>query len=659
MRKKYQLQKVQVGHKIDYEQELNPQQREAVLAPPGPILVIAGAGSGKTRVITYRVAHLLEKGVKPERILLLTFTKKAANEMLDRVGRLVHADVNRIWGGTYHHVGNLVLRKHAGLLGFRSNYTILDRQDSRVLLESAVREEGIDIKARRFPQGKVLQEVLGYARSTDIGIPRAVEVKCVHFLDFLPRLEKVFKRYEEKKKELNYLDFDDLLVFFDRLLESHPEVAELYARRFLHILVDEYQDTNILQAKIVECLASVNKNIMVVGDDSQSIYSFRGALFKNIRDFPENYPGCRIFTVETNYRSTPQVLQLTNKVLEGADAGFQKILKAVRSPGAAPVLLHPRDVYEQAEFVAQRILELRDDGVPLNQIAVLYRSHYHSMELQMELTRRDIPFTVRSGLRFFEQAHIKDVLSYLKIVDNPRDEISWKRVLSRLPRIGPRSTEKIWNLLSASSDPFKAMEKKKLKDVLLSGAGAGWDDFTATLKELKENANLGPAELIGMVMESNYDDYLKSKYVNYTNRVEDLRQLANYAGRYEDLEVFLSELAMIGGMTAEDIYFDREEEMVVLSSVHQAKGLEWKAVFILWLSEGRFPASPSYGDPEAMEEERRLFYVAVTRCRDELYLLHPLSARQRSGMEVILRPSRFLEKIPGEYYDEWDLYENM
>ena len=657
MKKQYQLKRAPGKKRIDYQKELNPQQKEAVLAPEGPILVIAGAGSGKTRVITYRVAYLLEEGVKPEHILLLTFTKKAANEMLRRVAQLALTDVNRIWGGTFHHVGNLVLRKHAGLLGFKSNYTILDRQDSRVLLEGAVREEGIDIKAQRFPQGKVLQEVLGYALSTDIGLPQAVEIKCDHFLPLLPQIEKVFKRYEEKKKELNYLDFDDLLIKFDRLLTRHPEVAELYSRRFLHILVDEYQDTNIIQAKIVERLASVHKNIMVVGDDSQSIYSFRGALFKNIRDFPEDYPGCKIYTVETNYRSTPEVLRLTNKVLEGAGAGFQKTLRAARGSGPRPVLLHPRDVYEQADFVAQKILELRDEGVSLDQIAVLYRSHYHSMELQMELTRRDIPFTVRSGLRFFEQAHIKDVLSYLKIVDNPRDEISWKRVLTRLPRIGPRSADKIWDLLAASSDPFKMLGKREIKDVLISGAGPGWKSFVATLKQLKQNANLGPSELIGVVMESNYDEYLKTRYPNYQNRIEDLRQLSNYAERYDDLEIFLSELAMIGGMTAEDIYFDRDEEMVILSSVHQAKGLEWKVVFIIWLSEGRFPASPSYGDPEAMEEERRLFYVAVTRCRDELYLLHPISTRQRSGMEVILRPSRFMDAIPGEYYEEWGLFE--
>ena len=657
MKKKYELKSFTgAGKAIEYETELNPQQFEAVTAPDGPSLVIAGAGSGKTRVVTFRVAYLLENGVAPENILLLTFTKRAATEMLRRVGALVRMDVGRIWGGTFHHVGNLVLRKHAGLLGFGENYTILDREDSRVLLESAVREEGIDTKAHRFPNGRVLQEVLGYARSTAMSLANAVEEKCDHFLPLLDEMKRVFSRYERRKKELNYMDFDDLLIKFDELLSKHPDVAEIYSRRFKHVLVDEYQDTNPVQAKLVDMLTKAHGNITVVGDDSQSIYSFRGALFKNIRDFPERYPGCRVYTVETNYRSTPEVLDLTNRVLEGAGTGFQKVLRPVRVSGPKPVLLSPVDVYEQASFVAQRILELRDEGINLSEVGVLYRSHYHSMELQMELTRRDIPFTVRSGLRFFEQAHIKDVLSYLKIVDNPRDEIAWKRVLNKLSRVGPRSAQKIWAALDASSEPFRAIREGGVEDVLLPGARSGWKRFVSTMIELKENRERGPAELIGLIVQGDYGEYLKSRFPNYQRRIEDLRQLANYAQRYEELEVFLDDLAMVGGMTAEDIYFETDDdEMVVLSTVHQAKGLEWPVVFVLWLAEGRFPAAPSYGNPEAMEEERRLFYVATTRCKNELYLLHPLAARQRGGLDVVLRPSRFVEEIPAAYYDVWDI----
>ncbi len=624
-------------------------------AADGPALVIAGAGSGKTRVVTYRVAYLLEQGVKPEDILLLTFTKKAAEEMLRRVRDLVQMDIGRIWGGTFHHVGNRVIRRHAELLGFQPNYTILDRDDSRVLIETVMREEGIDTKSRRFPRGNVLLEAIGYARNADIDLAEAVEFKCAHFLEILPRLESAFKAYQKKKLKLNYLDFDDLLVKFSELLEGHPEVAEMYRRRFRHIMVDEYQDTNLIQAKIVDDLASVHGNLMVVGDDSQSIYSFRGAEYRNIYEFPQRYPACKVYTVETNYRSTPEILRLTNQILAGAGAAFKKKLQAVREAGSTPALIRPLNVYEQAEFVAQRILELQDEGTELSKVAVLYRSHYHSMELQMELTRRGIPFSVRSGLRFFEQAHIKDVLAYLKIIDNPMDEIAWKRVLVRLPRVGPRSAEKIWNHISASADPIREAAGDGARKILISGALPAWKNFIETIEKMKKSVELGPAELIGLALESDYSDYLKSKFPNFKNRLDDLKQLAGYADRYESLEAFLSELAMIGGVTTEEVYSRGEEEMITLSTVHQSKGLEWDVVFLIWLAEGKFPAAASYQDAAAMEEERRLFYVATTRCRDDLYLLYPLTSRQRSMEEVVLKPSRFLESIPPGYYEEWDL----
>jgi DNA helicase-2/ATP-dependent DNA helicase PcrA len=654
MKKAYPLQPRVPVCAIDYEGNLNPQQLEAVRAPDGPALVIAGAGSGKTRVVTYRVAYLLEKGVPPESILLLTFTKKAAEEMLRRAAALVSAEVGRIWGGTFHHVGNLILRAHAPLLGLKETYTILDREDSRVLMDSAVREEGIDVKAHRFPKGHVLQEVLSYGRNAGLPTPAALELKAGHFLPLLDQIEKVFRRYERRKRALDYVDFDDLLVKFNELLK-HPEIAERYGRRFRYILVDEYQDTNLVQAAIVDKLAAVHGNVMVVGDDSQSIYSFRGAAFQNIRDFPRRYPACRIYTVETNYRSTPEVLALTNRVLEGAEAAFRKKLQAVRKGGALPVLVHPFDVYAQADFVAQRILELRDEGVNLGEMAVLYRSHYHSMEIQLELNRRDIPFTIRSGLRFFEQAHIKDVLSYLKFVENPRDEIAWKRCLQIIPRVGPKSAQTIWEALAASADSFSALGDPAREDDLLASARVGWRSFVAAALNLRDSASRGPADLIGRVMESDYQDYLKATYPNHERRIEDIRQLVNYAQRYRELEEFLSDLAMTGGVTGEEIRTGRDDESVVLTTVHQAKGLEWRVVFLVWLAEGKFPPASSFADAEAMEEERRLFYVATTRCRDELYLCHPVSVRQRGGPDVVLRPSRYLQELPEDLYDEWDL----
>jgi len=655
--KKYGLKKVTPVGKIDYENELNPQQLKAVLASDGPALVIAGAGSGKTRVVTYRVAYLLERGVSPEEILLLTFTKKAAGEMLRRVEDLVMVDADRIWGGTFHHVGNRILREHAELLGFKNNYTILDRDDSRVLVDSVVREAGIDTKARRFPKGRVLLEIIGYARNTDTTIAEAVEVKVPHFEKLTSEIEMAAVRYARKKKELNYMDFDDLLIYFAELIATHPEVAEKYRSQFKHILVDEYQDTNRIQARIVDLLGGGHRNIMVVGDDSQSIYSFRGALFRNIRDFPKIYQGCRVYTVETNYRSTPEILHLSNRILAGREDGFQKTLRPVKKSGSLPALIRTENVYEQAEFIAQRILELADEGVNLGEIAILYRSHFHSMEIQMELTRREIPFTVRSGLRFFEQAHIKDVLSYLKIIDNPRDEIAWKRILVKIPRIGVRTADKIWDILKTSTDPLGIISGNEIPSAISSGSRPGWASFAMTIRELKAKASLGPSELISMVTGSEYDDYLQSQYSNYERRVEDLRQLANYAERYDDLEKFLDELAMMGGINTSDVFAVPQDEMVVLSTIHQSKGLEWDVVFVIWLAEGRFPPASSYGDNGNMEEERRLFYVAGTRCREELYLTHPMIARQRSGEEVRLQPSRFLEDLPPGCYEEWQLFD--
>ncbi len=656
-KRKYGLKQTSPRVEIDYEKELNPQQLAAVLSPDGPSLVIAGAGSGKTRIVTYRVAYLLNQGVRPEEILLLTFTKKAAEEMLRRVEDLVPVDLSRLWGGTFHHIGNRLLRRHAELLGYQTNYTILDREDSRVLIEAAARETGIDTRAKNIPKGRVLLEIIGYARNTGIEIAESVEFKAPHFSEIAAQIERAARRYSQRKQELNYLDFDDLLLLLEKLLVKHPEICEHYRKRFRYILVDEYQDTNIVQARIVELLGGTHCNIMVVGDDSQSIYSFRGALFRNIRDFPRQYPGCRVFTVETNYRSTPEILAFANRVIARVEDSYCKTLRPVKQPGSLPAVVRTGNIYEQADFVVQRISELIDEGTGPSEIAVLYRSHYHSMEVQMELTRRGIPFTVRSGVRFFEQAHIKDVLSYLKVIDNPRDEIAWKRIMVRLPRIGPRTAEKIWAVLKELSDPLSEIESPLVAAAVPAGAREAWQGFAQTIRLMSGLAGRRPDDLIETVLESDYDQYLKNEFTNYDRRREDLVQLARYAGRYDDLEIYLDELAMIGGVVADELEPGERREMVVLSTIHQAKGLEWDVVFLVWLVEGKFPTGASYGDPAALEEERRLFYVASTRCRNELYLLYPQTLRQRSGMETIQTPSRFLTELSPSNYEEWEIYD--
>ncbi|MFN3486380.1 MAG: ATP-dependent helicase, partial [Planctomycetota bacterium] len=436
------------GSRIDYARELNEQQLEVVLAGDGPILVIAGAGSGKTRTLTYRVARLLEKGVPPSQVLLLTFTNKAAREMLRRVEQLVAPLERRVVGGTFHHVGHLVLRRAAPLVGYASNFTILDREDARDLLDDLAGQVRAVDEYRRFPKGDVLLEILSYARNASLPLERVLAEKFPAFAEIQDLIVQTAKRYAARKRELNLMDFDDLLVFWHEVISRSQEELEFQRRQWRYILVDEYQDTNRLQSEIVERIAGEGGNLMVVGDDSQSIYSFRGARFENILEFPKRHPLARIYKLEVNYRSTPEILALANSSIRHNRRQFDKTLRPVRPAGVLPEVVSTGDAGEQARFVARQILELQDEGLALSDVAVLYRAHYQSMELQMELTRLRIPFVVRSGLRFFEQAHVKDVAAYLKIVANPRDELAWKRVLRQVPKIGKATAEKVWRLLA-------------------------------------------------------------------------------------------------------------------------------------------------------------------------------------------------------------------
>lgn len=682
-------------YRVRYEEELNSEQLQVVHAGEGPLLVIAGAGSGKTRALTYRVSRLIEDGVDPSEILLLTFTNKAAREMLSRVEQLVTIDTRRIWGGTFHSTGNRLLRRYAEPLGYRSNFTILDDEDSREMMESAISSLGIKTLERRFPKGDVLLDIYSFVINTRTPLELHLEQNFPHFALYKEEMVNVFRRYKDRKREANSMDFDDLLINWKVLLDDHPDASAALKRQFRYLLVDEYQDTNKLQADIVDSMAEVRKNVMVVGDDAQSIYSFRGASFENILTFPLRFPEARIFKLETNYRSTRQILRLANHSIANNRFQFRKELQAVRGDGPDPAVVGVDDVFEQASFVAQRILELRDEGESLGDIAVLYRSHYQSLELQMELSRRLIPYEIRSGVRFFEQAHIKDVISYLKIVTNSRDELAWKRVLKLYPKIGEKTAAEVWSKISASSNPLDAF----LRGVETSGRGSSGSmkSLRDVLKLISSDAMLrNPAESIGLIVERTYADYARSKFPNSQARLDDLEQLSQYALRYEDVEQFLNEVALANPMAGEDVaVVGPEDEKVVLSSVHQAKGLEWRTVFVIWLADGRFPsqralrvpggiikvdrtkihpafeialidgeAPPATGDRQAAtdeievmipgeEEERRLFYVAITRAKQELYLVFPVMARDRGGLDVLMEPSRFVRELPGDSYEKW------
>jgi len=641
---------------IDYEKELNPQQLDVVMAGENPILVIAGAGSGKTRTVTYRVARLVETGIDPYSILLVTFTNKAAREMLRRVEGLLDTATRTLWGGTFHHIGNLVLRKYAKLLGYSDNYTILDREDAKDLISSVVAEMNIDTTSKRFPLPDVIEAILNLSVNTGRKIEDIIIERYQYFWDQADAILAIAPKYVEKKKKLNAMDFNDLLLNWKSLLLEHPKVAQEYSERFQRILVDEYQDTNKLQAEIVDILAQGHRNVMVVGDDSQSIYSFRGANFENIIEFPKRYPDAKIFRLEINYRSTPEILQLANSSISNNERQFPKSLRAMRTGGEMPALVPLKDEIQQAEFAAQRILELRDRGVPLREIAVLYRAHYQSMELQLELTRRDIPFEVRSGLRFFEQAHIKDVVSFLRLVCNTSDELAWKRALKLFKGIGPATAGAIWTLVSASDNPLKTIFSEDTLALVPGRGRAGWTKFLNTIQTLtKEELGGAPSPMIEAVLLGGYMDYLQERWPDYEFRAEDLEQLKNYSARFTSLETFLSELALLTNVVGEDaVEGVVDEERLILSTVHQAKGLEWSYVFLVSLCEGKFPASKSLNDPKGEEEERRLFYVAVTRARDGLYLCYPYFTIQR-GTGIIQRPSRFIKELPEGSFERWDI----
>src|SRR5256714_1795632 len=663
MSRQYTLQRPPKSRSIhvDYAAELNEQQLAAVTASPGPLLVIAGAGSGKTRTLTYRVAYLLENGIDPRNILLLTFTNKAARQMLDRVANLLPIDASGIWGGTFHSVGNRMLRRHGSTLGYNSGFTIMDREDQKDLINTVVASAGIDPKEIRFPKGDVLAEIFSFVINTETAMEKLLAEKFPYFLPLLEKITDVQARYEKKKKATNSVDFDDLLQKTLSMLQQHEGVASFYRRQFQFILVDEYQDTNKIQADLIDLLATEHRNVMVVGDDAQSIYSWRGANFQNILEFPKRYPDAQVFKIEMNYRSVPEILHVANAAIEANVDQFKKNLQPVRESAAVrPAIVALDDGNEQAQFIAQRILELRDEDVDLNEVAVLYRAHYHALELQLELSRRGIPYQITSGIRFFEQAHIKDVISFIRLVANPRDEVAFKRMVKLLPGIGNRSAENLWNAWDkALNEPgeIASWSERLLPMNVSARSKKHWTQLAHTLDEIAPGGQPNPpSAMITSVVEAIYDDYAKVNFANYELRREDLNQLAAFSQQFKDVNDFLSQLALISNVDAEAAPNQNgDKEAVNLSTVHQAKGLEFHTVFVIWLTNGMIPSSRSLDTRDALEEERRLFYVAITRARDELYLTYPHMRLTGGYGDVFQRPSRFLQEIPNDLVEDWQV----
>jgi DNA helicase-2/ATP-dependent DNA helicase PcrA len=646
---------------LDFAAELNEQQLSVATAAGGPMLVVAGAGTGKTRALTYRLAWLVQNGLDPSRLLLVTFTNRAAREMLHRVGLLVQHKVCNIWGGTFHHIANRILRQHGYLLGINSDFTILDREDARDLLGSCVAEAVIPTLKRRFPQKSVLASISSSAQNTLEPLDQVLAKRYPIFQAHAEAIQRVLRLYEVHKRKKHLLDYDDLLSAWLRLLAEHSDIRDILAEHFLHILVDEYQDTNAIQASLVDMLAAGHRNLCVVGDDSQSIYSFRGATFENMIRFRERYSDAREYRLETNYRSTPEILAVANASIAVNTLRLPKELRAIRPSGFKPAVVTCNDHSVQWRFVAEYILHLLDEGRLLNDIAVLYRSHWHAIELQLELQRRKIPFRVWGGLRFFEQAHIKDILAFLRVAHNPRDEIAWLRVLGLLPGVARRLSQKLWLHISATQFPLRTACLPETAQVLSLRTRPFYRQFCDLLSELLALAS--PAEMIDCVMERFYADYLVSHHENAALRREDVKGLANFASQYKTLEAFLSDVALAREFCGETcVTGPKEQEFVTLSTVHQAKGLEWSVVFIPWLADGRFPTDLAINTQEEEEEERRVFHVAITRAKDELYFVVPQVNRSwTSGTKglVMMKPSRFLTELPEGLTEPMELDEGL
>jgi len=627
---------------IDYERDLNPEQYEAVSATEGPMLVIAGAGSGKTRTIVYRVAWLVEHGIDPDSILLLTFTRKAAEEMISRAGQLLDVRVSRVSGGTFHSTGNILLRRYASLLGFVSSFSIMDQGDSHEALEHLKKGLSPSIDVKGFPKARTIAEILGRAGGGSGSLEEVLDQRYQHFALFAEDLDRIRLAYKQYKIENNLMDYDDLLEHTVRLLEEFPGVRTEVSDRWRYILVDEYQDTNQLQARMVRLLAATHDNVMVVGDDAQSIYSFRGADFKNIVEFPAQFPDTRIIKLEENYRSTAPILAVTNSIIERAAAGYPKRLFTRNANGSLPLAVRPPTEREQSRFVIKCIRELHEHGIPLNEIAVLFRAGFHSFDLEGELARNNIAYVKYGGFKFLESQHIKDVLAHLKILANPRDRLSWIRILKLLPGVGMKTAAKLAATLAeqglAQDAAALASKDAKYRQPLR--------DLLNLLRELSEHT--GPISEKVEKVNLAYFPYLKEKYDNYPKRMRDLDQLADLTVPYRSLNRFLNDMAL--EPPDEDGTGVDTTDSLVLSTIHSAKGLEWHTVILIWAAEGRIPSPRALDSDSDLEEERRLLYVAATRAKRNLVIIAPQTMLDRRVGQVEVRLSRFFEEVPTEYF---------
>ena len=631
----------------DFSKLLNPEQCAAATADDGPLLVLAAAGTGKTRTLVHRVAYLLEKGVEPNRILLLTFTNRAAREMLERAQKVVGDAAQEIWNGTFHSVCARLLRRYGAPLGFRPGFQILDEEDQKKLIGDIIKATVANPKD--FPKKELIAKMISEAANEQKPIQFIASRWQTRAADVQPEaIEQVARRYAERKQELGAMDFDDLLVNGLRLLKEQASVRELLQEHFLHILVDEYQDTNGIQAEFSDLLAAKHRNIMAVGDDFQCIYTWRGAQIENILEFPKRWPGCRTVKLERNYRSVPGVLNVANVVMRDAPSQFDKQLRPTRTGfDAKPQLYRVYDGKSQASEIVRIVSEMRQFGYRYSDIAVLYRSHFQSIEVQMTLARMKTPFRITSGVGVFEQIHVKDVLAYLRLMVNPTDELSFVRFVCMLPGVGEKGAAKMWGRLSGRFDPHRREDRDALAGLLGAKAKPLWPPLAKAMEVARERLE---AEAVGAVVDDFcdlfYEDYLRREWdeSDAEDRLADVKELAvQIAEAPNGLEGFLSDVALLTNLDVRRN--DPNQDRVTLSTVHQAKGMEWPVVVLPWLSEGMFPSGKAAEEGRA-DEERRLFYVAVTRAKDRLYLFSPSMRALSDGGIMPVEPSPFVKEIP-------------
>ena len=634
------------AYKIKYAELLNAAQLAAVTHREGPLLVVAGAGSGKTRTLIYRVARLIESGVPPGAILLMTFTRRASQEMLRRVEQLVGEAGRQVAGGTFHSFANLILRRHGSVMGLQPNFTILDRSDMEDVINLLRTRMGLASKERRFPKKGTITEAISMARNKSRALADELENDFPHLLEHQAEILEIAEKYAAYKRERGLLDYDDLLYRLAELLNQDEATRRRLSEAYRFVMIDEYQDTNRIQAELVKLLAMTHRNVMAVGDDAQSIYSFRGADFRNILEFPALFGDAKVIKLEENYRSLQGILDVANEVIAGAAEKYTKALFTQRRGELRPMLVRAQDEHMQSRFVAQRILELREDGVGLDEIAVLFRSSFHAFDLELELQRRNIPFIKRGGFKFIETAHIKDVLAHLRVITNPVDAVSWMRVLVLIQGIGNRKAERLIEEIVQVAEPEKRLAELSSQMIGRGqGSAEGCMRLAAMLGGLRVN-QMRPAEQLAEVLEYYLPTMREAYPDDYPKRERDLEHFQSLAERYRSLEAMLADMALepptdsIGDILS----VDEEEGYVTLSTIHSAKGLEWHAVFVIWAADGRFPG-PMSVSPDDLEEERRLMYVASTRARDELYLTYPIHMFDRSLGFVMGRPSRFLEEL--------------